>query len=321
MKTIDHTFSYLKKPMSTTSAIYSEYRKAWYDRPTKREPGEYPVHVDIETTTCCNLRCRMCFQSFDKPEPTFMDKSLVKKIIDEISGHVYSMKFQYRGEPTLDQNLPDYIHYAKMKGITEVMINTNANLIDGILATKLIKSGLDKLICSVEGSNEAVYNETRIGGNFKTVVSNIKQLISVRDMYGYDKPIVRVQMVKTENNAGDVKKFQKFWGKIVDEVAVEDELDYRAENTDTNVLEGWACPQLYQRLIVLADGDIVPCCRSIIGGTGKQVVLGNVKDISIKDAWKRLLSVRKIHEAGFSHQVDMCARCGIRKDMVKKVNA
>ena len=321
MNHIDHTFSYLKKPKVSNDAIYDEYRDLWYDRPTNREPGEYPIHVDIETTTLCNLRCKMCFQSFDPPKPTTMDKSLVKKIIDEISGKVYSMKFQYRGEPLTDANMCEYIHYAKRKGITEVMINTNANLLTPGKAQEIIDSGLDKLICSVEGSNADVYNETRIGGNFDRVVGNIKGLIKLRNSLGYAKPIVRVQMVKTESNSTDVKKFLKFWGKIVDEVAVEDELDYRAEMEDRTVLEDWACPQLYQRLVVLADGDIVPCCRAIHGGTGKQVVLGNVKSISIKDAWDGLQqkAIRHYNETGMSHKVDMCARCGLRKDMVKRL--
>ena len=323
MSHIDHTFSYLKKPKVSNDALYTEYREAWYDKPTNRESGEYPIHVDIETTTLCNLRCKMCFQSFDAPKPTTMDKSLVKKIIDEISGHSYSMKFQYRGEPLTDSNISDYIHYAKRKGLTEVMINTNGNLMAEDTAKGLILSGIDKIIFSVEGSNADVYNQTRIGGDFDLVVDNIEFLMALRDDYGYDTPRTRIQMVRTEDNASDVDAFLEFWKDRVDEVAVEDELDYRADVLDRTELNGWACPQLYQRLIVLADGDIVPCCRAISGGTGKQIVLGNVKIMSIKEAWSgdKMQMLRSMHESGKSHEVDMCARCGLRKDMVKKVGA
>lgn len=322
MKIVDHTFHYLKKPKPTTDPIYAQYRKEWYDRVTERRPGEFPIHVDIETTTLCNLKCRMCFQSFDAPEPKVMDANTVGGIISQLVGNAYSIKLQYRGEPLTHKDTAGFIYAAKRVGMVEVMINTNANLLDDKTARKLISSGLDKLICSVEGSNAAIYNETRIGGNFDRVVSNIKNLIRLRNELGFSKPIVRVQMVRTESNSKDVKKFLKFWGKIADEVAVEDELDYRAEIDDRTELKDWACPQIYQRLIILADGDIVPCCRAIRGGTGKQWVLGNIERDTIQSVWTgdKLGTLRDAHEKGKSHLVDMCARCGLRKDMVKKVS-
>ena len=29
-------------------------------------------------------------------------------------------------------------------------------------------------------------------------------------------------------------------------------------------LEDWACAQLWQRLLVLSDGDVLPCCRAFV---------------------------------------------------------
>ena len=321
IKHVDHSFHIIKKKEQPQTAIYQEYRKEWVRRPTERDPGDYPIHVDIETTTKCNLRCTMCFQSFDKPVQENMMPDDIMDILYEISGNAYSIKLQYRGEPLTDSFLPYAVKQAKRNGITEVMINTNANLLKGDMAKKVLLSGLDKIIFSVEGSNKDIYNQTRIGGDFDTVVENIKNFMDMRKELNLSHPQTRVQMVKTEDNASDVEAFLEFWKDKVDEVAVEDELDFHAETADTTPLPDWACPQLYQRLIVLADGDIVPCCKSIIGGTGKQVVLGNIKDMTIKEAWTgtKMQMLRSFHETGQSHDVDMCARCGLRKDMVKKV--
>ena len=264
----------------------------------------------------------MCFQSFDPPKPDTMKREVVERLIDEISGKSYSIKLQYRGEPLTDKNIARYVRYAKRRGIVEVMINSNANLLNASKAEELIVAGLDKLICSVEGSNADIYNQTRKGGDFDRVVANIDQFVVMRNCLGYGKPFVRVQMVKTDKNSTDVDAFKWFWSPRVDDVAVEDELDYRAEVLDRTPLPKWSCPQLYQRLIVLADGDIVPCCRSIKGGTGKQNVLGNIKDTTIGEAWRgrKMLNLRITHELGNSHEIDMCAGCGLRKDVVKKVS-
>ena len=54
-----------------------------------------------------------------------------------------SIKFNWRGEPLLHPKLPEFINYAKEKGILETIINTNATQLKEGLAEELIKSGLD----------------------------------------------------------------------------------------------------------------------------------------------------------------------------------
>ena len=39
---------------------YNEYRKLWTELPKKRIVREYPLLVDLETVSRCNLSCPMC---------------------------------------------------------------------------------------------------------------------------------------------------------------------------------------------------------------------------------------------------------------------
>ena len=48
---------------------YLEYRRLWVQRPMDCNPGAFPLHLDIETTNYCNLRCIMC------PRTKFMAQS------------------------------------------------------------------------------------------------------------------------------------------------------------------------------------------------------------------------------------------------------
>jgi len=316
---VDHTFNILSyNSRRDNEPEYVEYRRKWYDNPTNKIVGDYPLHVDIETTTICNLECVFCFQSFDKPEPMLMTDEIMDKILEEIDYDVCSVKLQYRGEPLTDKRIPEIISDMWGSGYQEVMFNTNANLLTQDMSKQLVEAGLDKLICSVEGSTPEQYNESRINGDFDTVVKNIQYLQAYKKSVGSDTPIVRVQMVKTPDNAHTIGEYHDFWKNIADIVAVEDMLDFEATEKDETELPNWWCPQLYQRLMVLADGDIVPCCKSLIGGTGKQIVLGNIDDMSIHDAWHgaTLTRLRDMHKAGRSHEIEMCARCGIRKDVV-----
>ena len=70
--------------------------------------------------------------------------------------------------------------------------------------------------------------------------------------------------------------------------------------------------------VVLADGDVLPCCRAIMGGNKKLEVLGNIKDQNLETIWKgeRLSEIRKFHMRGESHKIKMCQYCGLRKRII-----
>ena len=70
------------------SPAYWEYRKKWEEYPSKQIVSDFPIHLDIETTNGCNLKCPMCprtillqKKSFHKIQ--FMDFEFYKHLIDQ----------------------------------------------------------------------------------------------------------------------------------------------------------------------------------------------------------------------------------------------
>ena len=99
---------------------YKEYRLLWNELPKKRIVRDYPLLVDLETVSRCNLSCPMCptvtKEFVDKRVTPFkrgqLDVDLAKKVIDEVAGKIYSLRFSWIGEPTLHKHLPELIKYA-----------------------------------------------------------------------------------------------------------------------------------------------------------------------------------------------------------------
>lgn len=316
---LDETFHMIEDKGGDTSPEYKEYRRKWVENPNNDIVGDFPIHLDLEANTNCNLKCFMCFQSFDPPKKELMGMEMFKKAIDEgVEKGLCSVKTMYRGEPLLNQDMAEMVRYAKQKGVIEVMFNTNANLLTEEKARELIDAGLDKIICSIDGCTKDVYESVRIGGNFEKVVENLKNLQRIKKERGIKKPVVRVQTVDTPKNHEQIGEYIEFWGKIADQVAVEDMLDWEGEEEDATPLENFSCAQLWQRLIVLADGDVLPCCRAMSGATEKLEVLGNIKNQRLGEIWKskRLETLRDFHRKGESHKLKMCRLCGLRKQVV-----
>jgi len=315
---IDQTFHYKVKRSDEDTPEYKEYRRKWVENPRNFVVGDFPIHLDIETNTGCNLKCYMCFQSFDPPKRETMDLEFAKSLIDEGARKgLCSIKTQYRGEPLLYRGMPELIGHAKRNGIIEAMFNTNATLLDEKMANALIEAGMDKIICSIDGYEKEVYENVRIGGIFEEVLANVERIQALKKERDLVKPYIRVQMVDTPRNHHQIDGYIDFWSKRVEDVAVEQMLDWMGEEEDDTPIE-WACAQLWQRMIVTANGQVLPCCRGINGVSKNAMIIGDAHEQSLEDIWKSdiLTKLRELHTTGRSHEMEICRSCGLRKNAI-----
>ena len=110
---INPEFHILKYKTESEDPRYIFYRRKWNYNPLHFKVDKFPLHLDFETITSCNLRCPFCFHSYDPPQLQKLDFNSYAKVIDEGAvNNLYSIKLQYRGEPTLDKRLPEFIAYA-----------------------------------------------------------------------------------------------------------------------------------------------------------------------------------------------------------------
>lgn len=298
---------------------YKEYRRKWEENPKKQIVGEFPLHVDLEATRKCNLRCPMCIRTIklergETVEERDMDFKLFKKVVDEGSENgLYSIKLNYLGEPLMNKNLPKMVEYAKKRGILEVMFNTNGTLLTEKISRKLIDAGLDRMLLSFDSPIKERYESIRVGAKFDQVIDNFRTLIKLRDEAGLRKPVLRVNMVKMRENVAEVPKLLELWKPIADLIATQDYINPQwKDRLGRQVIEleihpNFVCPQIYQRLIVNYNGKIGMCCFDFEAEMG----LGNAWDQKIKDVWlgERMQEIRRLHNEGKWQEIPPCARC------------
>lgn len=285
----------------------------------------FPLQLDIELNTTCNLNCIMCFQSKCKPKAEYMEFNNILDLIDQGKENgLESIKLQYRGEPLLYPKLIDVISYAKHVGLY-VHFNTNASLLTKSMIKKLIYSGLDKIICSVDSIFPEKYNDIRIGSDFNTILENINLLKIWKYVYEKDTPQVRVQAVLMDLNKREIETnaYQNFWITLANSVGYEEAFDMLDNTEDNTELSNWHCGQLWQRLVILADGDVIPCCGGIDYKKGIIYSVGNIHHETVKGIWnnKKLNKIRELHCEGNSHKVEMCRKCRIRKLVINKIES
>jgi len=298
---------------------YIDYRKKWVKVAKGELETDFPLYIQIEHTGKCNLRCPYCTQGIPALRKEYsngfkpLGMDLYKKILAEAKEHnCPSMSFHNTDEPLLLKDLEERIRMARDAGFLDLIITTNATLLNEARAEKLIVSGITKINFSLDAYNEEDYKKVRIGGDFGTVLKNILYFMEVRDFLGIKIPVTRATCVLSKYTAHKTHLFEAFWLQIVDMVEFQ---NYQEINGITKHLKppksevdtGFTCNSPSQQIVIRANGDVLPCCSFY----GTELVIGNVNNSSIYNIWnsekmnklRRALAVNKFDENS------ACSKC------------
>lgn len=155
--------------------------------------------VLLEVTPRCNLRCRFCFADggASLPDPTL--DSMKAAIRDIVAQRGHPLLQLSGGEPTLRDDLPQLVAFAREAGCSYVQVNTNGLRLaqEPEYARALRDAGLDIVFLQFDGIDDNIYEFLR----GKPLLDVKKQAISVCASLGLGVTLVPtvVPGVNTEN--------------------------------------------------------------------------------------------------------------------------
>lgn len=293
---------------------YHEYRKKWDEWPAKQVIGDYPLLVDLETVSRCNLKCPMCptvtDEFVDKRVKPFkkgqLDFDVIEKVVSEVAGNIYSLRLSWIGEPTMHPKLIDAVKLAKDSGIKEVSFLTNGYKLKLDYFKKLARAGVDLITVSIDGMGET-YDLIRFPLKFDETVKKLKDISDFKKENGLEKPLIKIQGVWPairENPEG----FYNTFAPIVDLIAFNPLIDYLHKDKDIVYMENFACPQHYQRIVIGSNGKATMCSSDDF----MDIEIGDVRKQSIHEIWHsdKFAAVRSQHSKkdGFL-EIKPCKNC------------
>lgn len=289
---------------------YRSYRYNWSAYPQKQFISGYPLLVDLELSTLCNLHCPMCYTITEefkqKVNACLMDLGLFKRIIDEIAGKVPAIRLSLRGEPTLHPKFLECIEYAKKKGVYEVSTLTNGSRLSVDFFRKMMDAGIDWITVSVDGLGD-MYESIRKPLKFSETLHKLRDIKKIKDKAGAHKPVIRVQAIWPSIKENP-ERFYNIIAPYVDGIAFNPLIDYLGNDDEIIYEDNFSCCQLYQRLVVGADGKAMMCSNDEEG----TLIIGDANSESIYEIWHgdALNRIREIHllKNGFL-QIPACRKC------------
>jgi len=287
-----------------------------------------PNHIQIEVVKgLCSVNCIMCPINNWDLEPMIMGFDDYSKIMDKVSVHRDAIRFltlHGRGEPLLDSGLCDKIRLSRMvlQEDTSIGFASNCTELEPELSRKLIDSGLDLIICSVDGTDAETHESIRVGTNYEQVINSIKSFISIRNEIDA-KTRVMLRFIRQEKNFTQWESFQNYWADFIDETKKDSIVKFDVHNwgkqSENFTLGGCnltidkplICSDLYERFIIQCDGSIGFCCA--LEDDYHDLSLGNIYENSLVQIYngKMFCHYRQEMEAGRIFDLELCKNCTI----------
>lgn len=316
-----------RRAWNAGKVLSSYFLSKWTKRPIQ---WGYPISISFEPTTSCNLRCPECpsgLRAFTRPTG-MLREDFFSTTIDQLSKDLLYLIFYFQGEPYLNPSFLDMVKYASMKGLYTAT-STNAHYLNDANAKKTVESGLDRLIISIDGTTQDVYQQYRVGGKLEKVLEGARNIVKWKKTLKSKTPFVFFQFLVVKPNEHQIAEIQELAKEIgVDEVRFKTAQVYDYKNDPNQLIPSIEkfsrykknkegdytvknslnnhCWRLWHATVITWDGLVVPCCFD----KDAQHNLGDLKGKPFKEIWhneKYIHFRRQILES--RKNIDICANC------------
>ncbi len=280
---------------------YKIYRKRWCQYPTHNIVGPYPLNVDIELVhnpieEYKNGGMVDYFLSDLHPQANLMGMSLLYKIMEEFRRipEPTAIKLGVRGSVINYPYLKEVLLAVKQANSVETIISIPLDQlakVDTSVLDSIVDLGLDVLNIFVNtvGKEDVPFE----------ALATIKREKSMRPVTG---PKIRIVGEVDREDSESIRMLCDFWSHWADVVALVNPLDSARKVSQP----GWDCMRLWQRLMISAQGNIVPSCFDI----DELFCLGHFPETSIQEAWLGD-KMNRLRQAHVPNQ-DGCRQCSVR---------
>jgi len=259
-----------------------------------------PPAVSFELTNHCNLSCPECASGSGlmTREKGFMDPVLFERVVTELKPYLYYINLYFQGEPMMH---PDFFSFTRPQRLVRLVVSTNGHFLAEADAEMIVRSGLFKLIVSLDGMDNYTYLHYRKGGNYERVVQGIRNVSSaIRSARSHLK--LEIQFLVNRYNEYQIPRALKFANEVnatlrlksmqVISSAEEDAWMPSNDKFRRYVMNGGGlsvkstlpdrCLRMYLNPVITWDGMVIPCCFD----KNADNIMGNLNMDSFVNIWK-----------------------------------
>lgn len=174
----------------------------------------YPVHLFIEPTNRCNLKCGICARSHDDDfknrEGDLEIETFLK--ISRLLKYVRLVQVTGYGEPFVSKNIDFFLRKIKEHGAYVKMI-TNGTLMNEQTVRTIVTEKLDDIAFSIDSLKPEVARKIRFPTDISRVVNGIHLLNHMKKEFESKCPVLLLNFVAQRENIYELPDLVDFAGQ------------------------------------------------------------------------------------------------------------
>lgn len=175
-----------------------------------RYTGLRHLAIRIDTINLCNLRCKMCYYSFDfRRKKEQMELPLFRKIAGEVFPKTRFLYLSCATEPLMNKEFSAYVRIAGEYKVPFTSFCTNGQLLTEKVIDASIDANISEIIFSVDGATPQTYEAIRRGGKWDRLVTNLDLLARMKREANRG-PAVRINFTCMKTNIDELPAMVDF---------------------------------------------------------------------------------------------------------------
>ena len=288
----------------------------------------FPSFASIEPANYCMLHCPQCIVGTNgTAEKQTMTIDLYNNLLNQLKKHIHTLIFHFQGEPLLNNLLAEMIAQATQQNIY-TMLSTNGLLMTEEIAERLVNSGLDRIIISIDGVSQSAYRTYRVGGDINKAISAVGMLNEARKKLHASNPVIEIQCLRLKSNEHEWKQMKQLYRKWgADKLTFKTAQFYNYENgneqmpTDNRYCRYKKgadgkyhrkkpyynnCYRLWSGVVIDVTGNVLPCCFD----KNRNYILGNIQKDDFSTIWNSAEAVKfRKHILSARTKIEICRNC------------
>ena len=283
-----------------------------------------PVSISAELTNNCNLQCPGCASGSGlmRRKRGFMDIELFKKVMKELDPFLYNVNLYFQGEPMLH---PLFFSFVANCLKSNCVVSTNGHFLSEESSEQIVRSGLKKLIVSLDGMDQETYSAYRVNGRVKSVLEGLINVTQAKKKHNSSLKI-EIQLLVNRFNENQIPAVRQFARSLQASLSLKSMQLIDKENIDSwlplegrfrryKIMEGEytiknslpdRCARLWFNPVITWDGKVVPCCFD----KDAEYIMGDLNQDTFSEIWNgpKYMIFRKRILMG-RNMIEMCRNC------------